>query len=108
MSIQNPLVVLDLKKRIQASHPFKPDAKRQRLLFGGKLLDNSEKLRTILEPKIKQAREFLDDGPERNASKDKDGANAKEKGGKQEAVYEQFKLSFTFHLMIFEKHSHST
>ena len=48
MSIQDPLRVEDLKRKIQASHPFKPDIKRQRLLFGGKLLDNSEHLRTIL------------------------------------------------------------
>ena len=52
--------VSDLKKRIHDTHPFKPEIRRQRLLFGGKLLENDWTLKEILEPKIKQAKEFMD------------------------------------------------
>jgi len=41
-------VVLDLKKQIAAEHPKKPEIERQRLIFGGKLLKDEDRLADVL------------------------------------------------------------
>lgn len=97
MSAEKPITVEDLKKRIHEQHPFKPEVGKQRLLFGGKLLENGSTLSSILEKKIQLAREFMD-----NPDNAQEGGV---KGGDKavETVYEQCKLKFTFHLMIFRR-----
>eukprot|EP01121_Diplochlamys_sp_Union-15-3_P013478 TRINITY_DN4186_c0_g1_i1.p1 TRINITY_DN4186_c0_g1~~TRINITY_DN4186_c0_g1_i1.p1 ORF type:complete len:379 (-),score=66.90 TRINITY_DN4186_c0_g1_i1:67-1134(-) len=43
----NTLTVTELKKLIEATHPQKPASSRQRLIFGGKLLRDTEKLSDV-------------------------------------------------------------
>ena len=44
------------KLRISSDHPFKPEVTKQRILFGGKLLQNDQILSDLI--KDKQSREF--------------------------------------------------
>lgn len=42
-------IILDLKKQIATEHPKKPEIERQRLIFGGKLLKDEDRLADVLQ-----------------------------------------------------------